>query len=229
MSTSTTALMPLDAAVSPEQALRILPIRARLLPDEILSGRNARRTRFLLIGAVVLVVFGMGGWYLLADKERDLAASDLASVTGQVDDARRAAHAYDEVTQVINERDQIVADLKVATAKDLPWYTLFDAMRSAASKKGGTLVDVAATLDEDTTGSTATSDTVGTMQISGTAKDKATVANVVDALAGIDGVEDVYLTATTAQDDSTWTFTLTAAVGKDYVCGRFSTTTCGSK
>ncbi|GIF19131.1 hypothetical protein BJ973_006177 [Actinoplanes tereljensis] len=228
MSTSTTALMPVDPAVSPEQALRIVPIRARLLPDEVTSGRNARRTRLFLIGAIVLVVLVMGGWYLLADKERDLAANDLASVTEQVDTARKDTHDYDEVTKVITEQDEIVADLKIALAQDLPWYTLLDAMRSAATKKGGTISNLVGNLDTDTTTSTTTTGTIGELQIGGSAKDKATIANVIEALAGVDGVEDVYLTAATKQDD-TWTFTATAAISSDYVCGRFSTTTCGSK
>lgn len=232
MSTST-ALMPLDPAVSPEQAMRVLPIRANLLPPEITSGRNARRTRVLLIGAVVLVAVVMGAWYLLADRQRDLAADDLASVTDQVDRTRQSIKnnkEYAAVTKVIKERDEIDADLKTVTAKDLPWYTLVDGLRAAAAKKGGTITDVTAILAEDTAAAagTATAGTVGTLQIEGTAKDKAAVADVLDALSGVDGVTNVYLTAT-SQSVKSWGFTLSAAVKSDYVCGRFSAKTCGSK
>jgi hypothetical protein len=230
MSTST-ALMPAEAPVSPDQSLRILPIHADLLPGEITSGRNARRTRFLLIGAVVLVAVVMGGWYAFADMQRDLASDDVASVTEQADKVRgsmRSNPEYTSVTKVITERDEITADLKVALAKDLPWYTLMDALRAAATKKGGSLTTVTASLPEQVAAGSAATDTIGTLQISGTAKDKATVANVTDALAGVEGVSHVYLTAV-GGEGSKWTFTLTAAIDKDYVCGRYSIKTCGSK
>ncbi|GAA0532345.1 hypothetical protein GCM10010172_11390 [Paractinoplanes ferrugineus] len=228
MSTST-ALLPLDPAVSPEHAVRILPIRANLLPPEILAGRNARRTRFLLIGAVVLVAAVMGGWYLLADSQRDLAASDLASVTKQADgirDTMRNDEKYKNVTTVITERDEIKGNLKTALAKDLPLYTLIDAVRSAAEKKNGTLASIVASLPEGGNGISA--DAVGTLQISGVAKDKATTADIVDALAGVDGVQNVYLTSAAGQS-GIWTFTLTAEISTKYECGRFSAKTCGGK
>ena len=59
---TTTALMPIDPAVSPQRVARILPIRANLLPSEITAGRNARRTRFALIGAVLVVVVVLARW-----------------------------------------------------------------------------------------------------------------------------------------------------------------------
>jgi type IV pilus assembly protein PilN len=227
---SSTALMPLDPAVSPEQALRILPIRANLLPEEILSGRNARRTRFVLIGAVVLVAAVMGGWYLLADSQRDLASSDLASVTKQADgirDTMRNDEKYKNVTTVITERDEIKGSLKTVLTKDLPFYTLIDGVRGAAEKKGGALTAVVATVPEETAANAAAG-TVGTLQIAGTADDKAEIADVVDAIAGVDGVVNVYLTAASGQGNS-WIFTLTADISTKYECGRFSATTCGSK
>ncbi|MFD0518050.1 PilN domain-containing protein [Paractinoplanes durhamensis] len=209
--------------------MRILPIRANLLPDEIMQGRNARRTRVLLVAAVVLVALVMGGWYWLADKERDLAASDLASVSDQTERVRAETKAkeYQKVTDAITGRDAIVADLKVALAKDLPWATLLDAVRGAGTKHGVEFTNVVSTLITDPSVA-AKSDNVATMQISGTAKSKATIADFLDSVAKVDGVQDVYLTAATEVDSGSWTFTMTAAVGKDYLCGKY-TTTCGSK
>ncbi|MET0416107.1 MAG: hypothetical protein ABW022_08820, partial [Actinoplanes sp.] len=57
---TTTALMPIDPALSAQHVSRIPPIRANLLPSEITSGRNARRTRLVLIGAVVVVLALLG-------------------------------------------------------------------------------------------------------------------------------------------------------------------------
>jgi len=93
MSTSTTALLPLDPAISPEQVNRILPIRTNLLPEEITAHRNARRTRVVLAGLVVLVALLTGGWYVQADKQRDQAGARLATVTGKVDKLRKDTRA----------------------------------------------------------------------------------------------------------------------------------------
>ncbi|MFI5890886.1 hypothetical protein ACIA5D_12300 [Actinoplanes sp. NPDC051513] len=230
MSTSTTALLPLDPAISPEHVNRVLPIRANLLPEEITAGRNARRTRVVLVAAVVVVALLIGGWYWHADKERDLVASDLASVTRQVDTMRKEtkADAYTKVTDTIETRDKIVADLKIALAADLPWQTLLDALRNTATKKEVTLTTVVgAVTTDDSTGTAATSETTGTLTISGDAADKPTIAGFVDAIAKVTGVTDVYLTAANQKDPTTWTYTLTASIKTSYLCGRYSAKTCG--
>jgi hypothetical protein len=230
MSTSTTALMPLDPALSPEHLNRILPIRTNLLPPEIMAGRNARRTRIVLAGAVVLVVLLTGGWYVQADKQRDQATKDLAVVTGKVDDVRRDTKAPDltRVTDTITQRDAIAADLKTAMRQDLPWQTLLDSLRATAARKDTTLTTMVASLTADTGGKTAASDTVGTLTLTGTARDKPTIAGFVDAVAKVTGVTDVYLNSASQQTDM-WDFTLTADIEASYLCGRYSAKTCGGK
>ncbi|MFF5291297.1 hypothetical protein [Paractinoplanes globisporus] len=231
MSTSTTALMPLDPALSPEHLNRILPIRANLLPPEITAGRNARRTRILLAGVAALVVVVMGGWYWHADQQRDLAVSDLASVTGQADTIRKELKKKDEelkVTSTLQERDEIAGDLKTALTRDLPWQTLLDSLRTTATAKSVTLTTITGALAMEASGTAATSTTSaisGSLSLTGTAKDKPTIAGFVDAVGKVTGVTDAYLTAAT-QQDANWTFTLTADIKTSYLCGRFSAKTC---
>jgi Tfp pilus assembly protein PilN len=229
MSTSTTALMPLDPALSPEHLNRILPIRTNLLPEEITAGRNARRTRFVLAGAVVLVAMLTSGWYIHADKQRDQANLRLAAVTDKVDRLRKDTRAPEltRVTDTITKRDAIAADLTGALRKDLPWKTLLDSLRATAAAKKATLGTIVAALDTDTGGTTAASDTVGTLSLSGTAKDKPTIAGFVDALAKVDGVTDVYLNAA-SQQTKEWSFTLNASIKTSYLCGRYSAKACTS-
>jgi hypothetical protein len=224
MSNGTTALMPLDPALSPRQVTRVLPIRANLLPGEITAGRTARRTRGVLIGAVGLVILVMGGWFLFADKQRDLVGDDLASTTQQVDTVRAETRkdAYAKVTDTKKARVVIDGELKSALTDDLPWATLLDSVRSTASAKSVTVTTIVANLENQKAGASATDGTVGTLSISGTAKDKKTIAGYVDALAGVHAVYDAYLTAANQVDPSTWTFTLTADITDDALCGRFT-------
>jgi len=232
MSTSTTTLMPLDPAVSPEHVNRILPIRVNLLPTEIMASRNARRTRVVLAGMVVVVAVLLGGWYWHADKQRDLVNEDLASVTGQVDTIRKETRSaqYKKVTDMIETRDQIIADLKTALAQDLPWQTLLDSLRSTAAAKKVTLTTIVGSLPDSNAGSAATSSgTSGTLTISGEAKDKPTIAGFVDAIAKVNGVTDVYLTSASQKEPAVWSFTLTASIKTSFLCGRYSAKTCGGK
>jgi cytoskeletal protein RodZ len=232
MTTSTTALMPLDPAVSPEQVNRILPIRANLLPDEITAGRNARRIRFVLIAAVVLVVVVMGGWYLFAAKERNLALDDANSTDQQVSTVRNQTKKkeYADVSNAIDTTKELNSDLNGTLAQDLPWNTLLDQVRHTATGKEVAITAIQATLtDTDTQTQTASAavTTVGTLQITGTAADKKTIADFVDALPTMKSgkvypVTNAYLTAASAQGDN-WTFTLTAEITKDALCGRFTT------
>ncbi|MFC7279388.1 PilN domain-containing protein [Paractinoplanes rhizophilus] len=229
---STTALMPLDPASSPEHINRILPIRANLLPMEIMAGRNARRTRIVLAAAVAVVAVLVGGWYWQADKQRDLVADDLASVTGQVDTIRKETRAqqYKTVTDAIETRDQITADLKIVLAHDLPWQTLLDSLRTTATARKVTLTAIAGSLNDETAGSAAASSgTSGTLTISGKAKDKPTIAGFVDAVAKVDGLTDVYLTSAAETEPATWTYTLTASIETSFLCGRYSPKPCGGK
>ena len=229
MSTSTTALMPLDPALSPEHINRILPIRTNLLPEEITAGRNARRTRFVLAGAVVLVAGLTSGWYIQADKQRDQVNVRLAAVTDKVDKLRRDTRApeLNKVTDTITKRDAIAADLTSALRKDLPWQTLLDSLRATAAAKKATLGTIVASLDADNGGTTAASDIVGTLSLSGTAKDKPTIAGFVDAVAKVTGVTDVYLNSA-SQQTTGWSFTLNASIKTSYLCGRYSAKVCPS-
>jgi hypothetical protein len=227
MSNGTTALMPLDPALSPRQVTRVLPIRANLLPGEITAGRTARRTRGVLIGAVGLVILVMGGWFLFADKQRDLVGQDLASTTQQVDTVRAETRkdAYAKVTDTKKDRVAIDGELKSALKNDLPWATLLDSVRSTATRKSVGITTIIANLDDPkvAAGAKAAGSDVGTLSISGTAKDKKTIAGYVDALAGVHAVSDAYLTAANQVKPGSWTFTLTADITDEALCGRFTT------
>jgi Tfp pilus assembly protein PilN len=222
--TTPTTLMPLDPAVSPQRAVRILPIRANLLPEEITSGRNARRTRVILAGAVLLVLVVLGAWYLYADIGRNRTADELTAVSGQVDEARGQTQKkeYKNVTDVINQSDLIDKQLSVALADDLPWATLTSDVRATGTGRHVVVTTVTGTLDSPPAKTGSATDPIGTMTVAGTAPDKKTIAGYVDALGGVHGLANVYLTAAN-QDNGDMTFTLNADITATALCGRFTT------
>jgi hypothetical protein len=228
-----TTLMPLDP--SPHYAMRILPIRANLLPAEITAGRHARRIRAILILAIVLVIGALGSWYLVAVADRDEADDQLASVTSQVDLIRHKTKAkeYAAVTATIAERDDITEQLKAAMAKDLPWSRVSDALRDSGVPDI-TITSFAGTLNQDNADAgspakagAAAKQPVASLTIQGRGKDKKNIAAYLEAIAKIKGVTHVYLTGATSENDK-WTFSIKASIAADRLCGRF-TTDCGGK
>jgi hypothetical protein len=225
-----TALLPLDPAVTPQQALRVLPIRANLLPDEITAGRTDRRTRTILIFAVVLTIAVLGGWYLYAVTQRSSAVDDLAQVTRQVDSTRGETKAakYTKVTSIIADRDMITSQLKTVMANDLPWSTVATSLRDTKVKhiKVTSIVGLLAK-DAVAAPATGTTRSVATLSILGDAKDKRNIAEYIDAVAKVKGVTHVYLTSASGDDSGVWTFSINADLSGERLCGRF-TTACPS-
>lgn len=229
---ATTALLPLNPAVSPQQVARVLSIRANLLPREITAGRTARRMRVVVIAAAAIVVVGVGAWYADAYHDEKQAIRDRDTVTAQVDAARALQNtdAYRQVTITIQANKAYDAQLKTLMANDLPWSVVLDDLRSTAAARQVTISSIAATAAEKQSSSagslpsSSTAHTAFTLSISGTAKDKQTVASFITALATVPGVANPFLT--TAQDKPPISFTINVDVTSAALCGRFSTTTC---
>ncbi|MDY7085638.1 MAG: hypothetical protein SYR96_11070, partial [Actinomycetota bacterium] len=144
-----TSLLPVDPAVSPAQANRILTIRANLLPEEITAGRSARRTRGALIVALVLVLAALGGWYYYAQRQLDTANSNRDSASEQVMRAQSEKRRYSEVTKIINDRDTLKADLKALMADDLPWATYTNKLRANAAAAGVTIAEISGNVSKE--------------------------------------------------------------------------------
>jgi Tfp pilus assembly protein PilN len=214
--TTSTGLLPIDPAVSPQQVTRVPQIRANLLPPEITAVRNARRIRYGLIGALVLVIVLIAGWYLSAVAVKKAADHDLATVSDQVRQAQQRKRSHQALTDTISKQESLAAQLSKVQAKDMPWPTILDRVRAAGTKLGVTVASVTGTLQQNET------DPAGTLAITGAAKDKKTVANYVDALSRIDGVANPYLT-TASQSEAGVSFTITAEITPKALCGRFTT------
>jgi hypothetical protein len=228
---TTTTLMPLEPAASPQRVARVLTISANLLPEEIVAGRRARRSRTWVLVALALVVLLLAGWYLLAYNDRGDATQELDNVTAETATAQRNQNRYREVVEVRNETDTLTKELKTLLADDLPYSTLLSKLRSTGKAAGITVIGVTASLNTGagaavatTAGSVLPSDTtaatVGTLVIAGSGPNKPAVAAYADKLNVLGIVANPYVTSVTATTAGL-SFSLSAEITSTAVCGRF--------
>lgn len=211
--------------------LRLLPITANLLPPEITDARRAKRTRRLMAAVVCVAVVATAGWYAWA---RHGASSAQDALTSAQDQSLTLGHkeaSYNNLVKVQTESAAISAELTTLMAQDLPWYQLLPAL-SAIAPAGVTLTSVTGSL---TSGSAAQPTlapvsgpaltVVGTFNIGGTAPDKNSIAAFVDALAGVKGVGNPYLTSAATASGSSLQFSVQADITTDALGGRFAVAT----
>jgi hypothetical protein len=227
---ASTTLMPLDPALSPQRVSRVLTISADLLPDEIVAGRRARRTRGWVLVVLMLALAGMGGWYALAEQELRVANDELAAVTDDATELQRRQNDFAPVVDVQAETTTITKQLSTLLADDLPWATLTDTLRDTGAAAGVTVDGMSGTLNDAGAGasgavslpSASGAATIGSVTVTGTAPDKPSVAKYVDSLAGLTIVANPYLTSVAEADDEVQ-FSLTVDITAQALCGRFTT------
>lgn len=234
----TTALMPLDPALSPQRIARVLTISANLLPDEIVAGRRARRSRTAVLVALGLVLLLLAGWYLRAEADRRTATKELDEVTTQTAATQRSQNKYQEVVQVRNETATLTKQLSTLMANDLPYATLFKTLRTTATAAKVNIEGVTAALNtaaDKTSAAAGTTTTlpsesstasIGTLVIVGSAPDKKSIAAFSDKLGGVAMIADPYVTSVTTASGKV-SFSLSAAISSAAACGHY-TTACTS-
>ncbi|MBO3739643.1 PilN domain-containing protein [Actinoplanes flavus] len=223
-----TALMPLDPTVSPQQAARVLTIRADLLPPEIRDGRRARRTRSLIIVLVLVTLAGLGTWYWQAglakqaadDEYNDVFQSLARARTAQKTDALRDLVEYQDGGKALN------AELTSVLANDLSWTNMLNLLRDQAEDDVD-ISEISGGLVEESN-EEAAAGAVGNLTITGTAQDKRRVAEYVNRLGKLRHVENPFVTSVTKQEKSKVSFTVSVAITKKALCGRF-TSDCPSE
>lgn len=227
---ASTALIPVDPALSPERLSRVLTISADLMPPEIVAARRARRTRAVMVVVLALVLAGLGGWYVHADRQLSQADEDLTVVSGQASTLQRRQADYADVVNVQADTKAITEQLKTLLAQDLPWATLIDTLRATGRDAGVTVAGLSGSLKEpaNAAGTAALPGgprvaPVGTFIVTGTAPDKPSVAKYVDELAGQAILVNPYPTSVTEEKDGTVQFTLSVDIAADALCGRFTT------
>jgi cytoskeletal protein RodZ len=220
---TTTALMPVDPSVSPQQAARVLSIRADLLPPEIRDGRRSRRIRSLIAFVLLLVVGAVGAWYWQAtvakqsaDEEYEQMFQKLAQTrTAQKTEELRALVEYQEGGASLNK------ELTTVLAQDLSWTNLINLLRDEATAESVELTEISGSLAGGDSGTATDSTAIGTVTITGTAENKKVVADYVNKLGTLEHVTNPFVTNVNRQDGE-YTFSLMVTITDEALCGRFT-------
>ena len=233
--------------VAPEIAL--LPIGADLLPRQAAAGGRGRGTRFAAVGVVLIAVLATAALYLFSSYGRSVSEDRLATAQTQLQSLQTQQRAYASLVSTRQQATALGAAISSVMATDAPWSTL---LAEVGKVRGGvtftavnaSLADsTAATAGTGTTGTGAGTATpgatgvIGSLSITGTAADKPTVAAFVDALSGLTGLSDPFLSTVSAQQGSGtaaggYSFTVTVDLTADLQTSaksRWATTTGGGK
>ena len=227
-----TTLLPIDPAMSPERTSRTLSISANLLPEETIAARRARRARAWVAVVIVLAVGLCGAWFASAYHQKQAAERDLEAATADVRNLQRTQREYAATAQVQTQITTLTGQLRTVMANDLDWGALLDTLRSTGSASGIRIDGVNGRLDDAegsseptataTLPSTSTAASVGSLVVTGSAPDKQAVAAYVEALGRLTVVTNPFLTSVASDDDGGVTFSLTADITQESLCGRFT-------
>lgn len=228
---------PADAPTG-AATISLLPIGADLLPRQAAARRAGRSTRWIAVAVVLVAILGVTAGWLLSARGNAVAGDALASAQDQQRTLQTQQKQYGELVTTQQQATQLRNTLATLMDTDTPWSTL---LADVAKVRGGvtfTAVDGALTDPTAATAGGATDTTVttpgavGTLTISGTAADKPTVAAFVEALDGLDGLADPFLSTVTATDSGSagYSFTVSVALTADLrtaAPSRWATTTTG--
>lgn len=231
-----TTLIPLDPAMTPMQSTRMLSIAANLLPEEVIAGRRARKSRGYVLVALVVVAALCAAWFAYAYHGKRQAQDELAVATDSVASLQRDQRGFAGTLEVKADTKLLTDQLKAVMATDLDWAAMLTTLRNAGTPSKVTISGVNGTMNSTdkaasptaTLPGTSATRSVGTLLITGWAPDKKAVAAYADALAEQPVLADPYVT-TVAKDEETGgvTFSLKAGITSTALCGQF-TTACKS-
>jgi Tfp pilus assembly protein PilN len=232
----TATLMPPGAAASSENALRMLPIAANLLPLEIVESRRGRKVRRGVFAALTALTVMLAAWYGLTDYGTSSARNDLNGIEDAATAVQRQQHDFTEVVNTQSQSRAIAAQLGVLFADDLQWSALFSATLRAAPA-GIAVTSVSGSLAEkDATGGAGNGvelpnpsgeKVVGTLTISGVASGKPAVSAYMDNLSTVAGLGNPLLAGLNAKDGAL-EFTVRVDLTTSALGGRYTASTDGS-
>ncbi|MDT4918686.1 MAG: hypothetical protein QOI15_3121 [Pseudonocardiales bacterium] len=209
--------------------VRFVPIRANLMPDEVLSARQVVVVRKQVLLGLVVVLVALIGWYGLSWWHTRTANSDLADLQRQGLALQSQQAQFTPLVQAQTQIADTRSQLELLMVGDLSWKTMLTTLRDKAPA-GVAVESITGTVTPGSVGTVSESDvlnqtgsaSIGQLSITGNAPDKRTVAAYADALSRIKGVTAPLISAVQASSRPV-TFTITAVITTDALGGRYAT------
>ena len=200
MATTMIPPTPSPSPKPPSADARYVAVRARLLPDEIVSARQTEVVRKQVLVALVAVVVLLAGWFALSWWQTRSANSDLRSAQSQGTSLQQQQHQFTPLVQAITDTANINGQLEQLMVGNLSWNSMLTTLRAkapggvsitgidglvtaGAASAGGASPDPGSSVLNSTGKAT-----VGQLTINGTARDKRSVAAYADQLATVPGL-----------------------------------------
>lgn len=235
-----TTLVPPTAAPKPVSGdVRFVSVRARLLPDEVVSARRVDVVRKQVVVALLVVFVLLIGWYGLSKWQTSSANGDLGRARHNGVALQNEQNQFGPLVTAQSKTAATQSQLQKLMVGDLSWKSMLVTLASkapagvtintvdgtvtagaAAATTAGTAVTGNALLNQ--TGKA----TVGTVTVTGAAPDKRTVAAYADSLATVQGLTAPLVSSVQAQTKGV-TFTISAVITSDALGGRYARTTTG--
>lgn len=227
---ATTLIPPSPPAARPASTeVRFVPIRANLMPDEVLSARQVVVVRKQVLLGLVAVLVMLIAWFGLSWWQTHEADSSLADLQRQGLALQSQQSQFTPLvqaqTQIANTRTQ----LEQMMVGDLSWKTMLTTLRAKAPA-GVEVQSITGTVTTASSNAAAGngvlnqtgSASIGQLNITGTAPDKRTVAAYADALSRIAGVTAPLISSVEASSRPL-SFSITAVITSDALGGRYAT------
>jgi hypothetical protein len=200
--------------------------KVNLLPPEILQARRLSRVKQLLggaVGAVVLLCVGATVW---AQAGASAAQDQLDGVRARGAALRAEQERYAAVPKLLNLIQSAGAARERAMSQDVLWYAFLSDL-SVTTPKGITLNGLQVSLNQGPIGSGSLAPSgFATVTFTGSARQATDVAEWLDAVARIHGVDGSTLQSVTREDttggeDSALSFTTAATVTSKALTHRY--------
>lgn len=236
-----TTLVPPTGTPRPTQpaARRFVSVRANLLPEEVIHGRQAlvMRKRVLIalgaLAAVIVAVYGLS-WF-----QTSAARSDLQDMQHRNAALMNQQNEFRPVVEAQSGASAVQAQLRTLMAGDLSWNTLLSRV-NAIAPNGVSITEVDGQVDAGSAGAPAGGGNgggaapgagslnqsgkaeVGTVTFNGTARDKNSVAAFADRLAHITGLTAPLISSVVTTNHEI-SFSIDVVITSDALGGRYST------
>lgn len=222
---------------NPPTGRRFVSVRANLLPEEVIHGRQAlvMRKRVLValaaLAAVIVAAYGLS-WF-----QTSSARSDLQDMQHRNAALMNQQNEFRPVVEAQSGAAAIQGRLRTLMADDLSWNTLLSRVNAVAPNGvsiteidgqvntstavaggagGGTAITGAASLNQSGKAE------IGTVTFNGTARDKNSVAAFADRLARVTGLTAPLISSVVTADHGI-SFSIDVVITSDALGGRYST------